>query len=252
MSIMSINLFSLAIYIMSKQPEYIPTVDYRMQLLEFAKKNPSLLCSNFEETVDQFLHLVRYHDNVNYQIYLYFSSVEFMGETRRRDAQLLASKKDVVTKGNYIFLTIGFDDKTDINGHIMLSFARKVCAVNATAGVPLFTSGIFVLEKNRKDDKGKLYVHHHVHFLLNLTMHLRVSKIIEKIFAIADLKKYCKKTSFIDVKTPDAKKLENRARPYEECEQYIMGLKCDDKAECIGADILWRLSLGLDDFYGYN
>jgi len=224
-----------------------------MQLLAFAKKNPTLLCSNFEETVDQFLDLTRRMDNMNYNNYIYYSGVEFALETRTRDAALLASmKQPVIVPSNWIFMTVNFDDKTNINGHIMLSLARKVCGINATAGVPLFTSGIFSLEKNRRDEFGKDYIHHHVHFLLNLSMHLRVSKILEKVFAVAGLKEYCKKISFIDIKTPDAKKYENRAQPYEVCEKYVMGLKCDDKAECIGADILWRLSLGLETYYGHN
>lgn len=252
MSIMSIILFFSNI-IMSKQLEYISTVDYRMQLLAFAKKNPNLLCSNFEETVDQFLDLTRRMDNMNYNNYVYYSGVEFALETRLRDEALLRSLKEPVkVPSNWIFMTVNLDDKTNINGHIMLSLARKICAINAIAGVPLFTSGIFSLEKNRKDGFGKNYIHHHIHFLLNLSMHLRVGKILEKVFAVSGIKEYCKKITFIDIKTPDAKKYENRAQPYEVNEAYVMGLKCDDKAECIGADILWRMSLGLETFYEYN
>jgi len=255
-------------------PEYDATIDYAMLLLRFAKKNPYLLCSNFEDTVDVYLDMVRKRagttvwdfgitvhsifplvqkKSVNEKIYDYYCALEFMLQEREKAVFRLALEKKVVPElGNWIFLTVNFDDKTDINGNIMLSLAHKVCAVNAEAGVPLFTNGIFVLEKNRKDASGKMYIHHHVHFLLNLALHIRRSKIIEKIFAIGGLKDYCKKNTFIDVKSPNAKKIEHRAQPYEVCERYVMGLKCDDKAECIGADILWRLSLGFDDYYSYN
>jgi len=255
-------------------PEYDATIDYAMLLLRFAKKNPYLLCSNFEDTVDAYLDMVRKRagttvwdfgltvhtifpltqkKSVNEKIYDYYSALEFMLEEREKAVFKLALEKKVVPElGNWIFLTVNFDDKTNINGHIMLSFARKVCEINATAGVPLFTSGIFSLEKNRKDKFGKNYIHHHVHFLLNLTMHLRVSKIVEKIFAVSGIKEFCKKQEFIDVKTPTAKKFENRAQSYQVCEKYVMGLKCDDKAECIGADILWRQSLGLETYYSHN
>jgi len=247
--------------------EYEPSVDYRMLLLEFASKNKHLLCSNFQDTVDVYLDMVRKRagttvwdygltvhtifplaqkKSVNEKIYDYYSALEYMLYCRNN------AMKKKYSSTNYIFLTVNFDDTTKINGNIMLSLARQVCHVNAEAGVPLFTSGIFVLEKNRKDDKGKLYIHHHVHFLFNLSVHLRASKIAEKVFALAGMKDYCKKVNFIDVKTPNAKKIENRAQPYEVCEAYVMGQKCDDKAECIGADILWRLSLGLDDVYAHN
>jgi len=242
--------------------EYEPSVDYQMLLLEFASKNKHLLCSNFEQTVDAFLDMVRgkragyslgasiyppaANIPTNKKIYEYYSALEYMLYCRNN------AMKKKYSSTNYIFLTVNFDDTTKINGNIMLSLARQVCHVNAEAGVPLFTSGIFVLEKNRKDDKGKLYIHHHVHFLFKLSVHLRASKIAEKVFALAGMKDYCKKVNFIDVKTPNAKKIENRAQPYEVCEAYVMGQKCDDKAECIGADILWRLSLGLDDVYAHN
>jgi len=242
--------------------EYDANVDYSMLLLLFAKKNPCLLCSNFEQTVDAFLQMVKgkrsgysfaasvypspVSISVNKKIYEYYSALEYMLYCRNN------ALKKRVDPTNYIFLTVNFDDTTKINGNIMLSLARQICAVNAEAGVPLFTKGIFVLEKNRKDKAGKIYIHHHIHFLFILSMHLRPSKIAEKVFAVAGMKDFCKKVNFVDVKTPNAKKIENRAQPYEVCERYVMGQKCDDKAECIGADILWRLSLGLDDCYKYN
>jgi len=166
--------------------------------------------------------------------------------------EVMRSLEIIPDLGQWVFMTVGFDDKTNIDGHIMLSLAQKVCRVNLKKGVPLFSSGIFNLEKHRKDKSGQGYIHHHAHFLLNLTEHTRASKIVELVFKVSGLKEFCKTLNFIDIKTPNAKDYSKRAQPYPVCDNYIHGIKSGEKHECVGDDILWRQSLGLDTFYEYS
>lgn len=178
-----------------------------------------------------------------------------IAEERKLKAQrneVMRSLEIIPDLGQWIFMTVGFDDKTNIDGYIMLSMARKICNVNLKKGQPLFISGIFNLEKHRKDEKGKNYIHHHAHFLLNLAEHTRPGKIAELVFKVSGLRQYCKEQNFIDVKTPNAKDYKKRAQPYPVCDNYINGLKSGEKAECVGADILWRQSLGLETIYEHK
>ena len=88
-----------------------------------------------------------------------------MLHTRERDRLLLLQQSGSLPEsGDWIFMTVGFDDKTNINGHIMLSFANQICDCNGEQGQKMFTKGVFSLEKHRKDKSGNSYVHHHIHF----------------------------------------------------------------------------------------
>lgn len=238
---------------------YDPSIDYADHLALYAHKNKHKYEGCMQQIVSQFMYAISSSVNFedkkekyNHRCYVYYRGLLVADGIVKLQDNIIQRSLDVVPDlGQWVFLTVGFDDKTNIDGHIMLLLAQKICKVNLKKGVPLFSSGIFNLEKHRKDKSGADYIHHHAHFLLNLTEHTRASKIVELIFKASGIKEFCKQQNFIDVKTPNAKDYAKRAQPYPVCDNYIHGIKSGEKQECVGADILWRQSLGLDTIYEY-
>lgn len=66
---------------------------------------------------------------------------------------------------------------------------------------------------------------YHPHFHMYIHTNISRSKLIEKVFAVKDLKKYCSQKHFIDGK---------EALPYHL--DYVKGIKTDTKEEYILAD----------------
>lgn len=121
------------------------------------------------------------------------------------------------------FVTIGFDDKQfkeDNEAMIINPLVKKIC------DTPGFENVKFVVEKFRKNEKGQIYIHRHVHFVFD--SNYRKSKIIQ--FCFQKVKRYVVGPNFIDVK-PD---------PNNERDKYIRGEKIEAKLECVERDKVWR------------
>jgi len=120
----------------------------------------------------------------------------------------------------FYFMTIGFDDKIITVPMIKESISK----LKELKDIDL---GEYVAEKFRKDEKGDIYIHHHIHCIVYTDK--PKSKVIQYIYQ--KLKKVIASANFIDLK---------REQPIENYIRYILGDKRDEKLECIQLDIEWR------------
>lgn len=234
--------------------EYDPTVDYRVLIQDFANhhkvwcgdgdyaKSMSITFKHFEclnwPQVDNHFWFKWFCNDLalQYQIKLKKNAIQ----------QQLTKIPDL---GCWIFLTLGFDDTTDIDAPKMLELTQSVLNANISIGVPLLEKSIYVLEKHRTDSSGKQYIHHHVHILAFMSQHVRPSKIAQIIHRIKGMRKYIKTPNFIDIKTPNAKNFSQRAQPFEVCQNYIKGIKQSSKQPCIEKDTVWRELHNIAPYY---
>lgn len=125
----------------------------------------------------------------------------------------------------WYFITVGYDDKTITHTQIN-QYSRKLSEKN------YFSDVRFVNEKFRKDKDGKIYVHHHTHFLV--VCDLPKSKIIDRVYAC--VKKVVSSKNFVDVKG-----YKDNCGSYQNKLDYINGNKLSEKMECVEMDRKWRL-----------
>lgn len=129
------------------------------------------------------------------------------------------------------FVTIGFDDKT-----FTIEKMKKVVEYIKTQ--PFFKLETFVCEKHRKDAKGDIYIHHHIHMIIYAD--LSPSQIAQKLYKVNCIKNAISGSNFIDC--VDAKKAFKikKSPDIETYRKYIKGDKQKDKLECIELDAKWR------------
>lgn len=150
---------------------------------------------------------------------------------KKTEIHLSLSKfiKSVVkgTDQTWSFVTLGFDDKV-----VKPVDMRSICErIKKTYDVVAY-----VHELHRKDDKGKIFKHHHTHYLIRTDQ--AKSTIVKKIWGFAGIKKMMANKEKIDVKN-------YKDGPYERYEKYISGDKVFEKLECIELDKKWRLENNL-------
>lgn len=123
----------------------------------------------------------------------------------------------------FCFVTVGFNDNhfDDTNEALLIN-----PAIEKIVATPGFDNVQFVVEKFRKNEKGEVYIHRHVHLLIDTN--LRKGKVIQYIFQKA--KKICDAPNFIDYKIGERFRFE----------KYIKGDKTDGKLECVEMDKKWR------------
>lgn len=129
-------------------------------------------------------------------------------------------KKQLGILKNWFFVTIGFDDKI-----ITVSDIKK--AVLKIYEIEPIKVKMHVVEKHRKDNLGEIYVHHHIHMLVETEY--SKSKTIQ--FLFQKLKKFVAAKNFIDVKNDGDR---------QRYEKYINGDKQADKHVCLELDRKWR------------
>lgn len=132
------------------------------------------------------------------------------------------------------FITIGYDDKKITVANMRIA-AQKVFALRKAE----YSFFRYTHEKFRKDDNGKIYEHHHTHFLVKTK--LSKSKIIDLIYKTC-IKNYICSKNFIDVKQQC-----DRVGTFEQKLDYINGVKQDSKMNCVEMDRKWRLENDLDE-----
>lgn len=159
---------------------------------------------------------------IYYRIDLAFYSrqTEIQLEVEKDMKQLTGAKKS-----KYFFVTVGFDDKT-ITVPKIKKFRESVLKM---AGVKFHSH---VVEKFRRNDKGDIYEHHHMHFLIETDYYK--AKVVQYFYTKATnkLNTVVAAKSFIDVKN-DAS--------FEVYEKYISGEKKQEKMACVEMDKKWRL-----------
>lgn len=234
-----------------KNLPYDETINYSELVVDFAKRHKFFI-DNPEYDVDTLRTVAHIQKGNNFpgvdknRFWHYWYKGQLLIQARiDYNKRLIASLIDA-PRTEYMFITIGFDDKTDIDYPKMQRFADKVCHLNADKFVK---KADFVLEKHRATHNGEIYIHHHAHFLIIVDEHLRKSKIIELVYKIANIKRYVKGKEFIDIKTPNATEFSKRAQPYSVLYNYVKGVKATEKSECLARDKAWREGYDTHEHY---
>jgi len=139
----------------------------------------------------------------------------------------------------YCFFTINYDNSKPITIDIMHKIAQIVLSYDCVH------KAMYVHEKHGADGN----IHHHTHMLIVSKKKTFASKYIEPPFKNREVKKWISGKNFLDAQVPGTK---NPPRPYNECVDYIRGIKCDAKESCIDKDRAWRTSHGYDHYYEHN
>jgi len=127
------------------------------------------------------------------------------------------AEKKIVIKPKEWFITIGFNHQTwDIPSCVKVIY--KILSFDWV------DSGTGVFELYRTNGE-----HPHVHLLLDLNQDLSKSKLLEKIWATAGIKKVVLKKPFIDIKVAE-----------EYHHNYIIGIKKPEKMPYCERDAEWR------------
>lgn len=147
-----------------------------------------------------------------------FREIEVRREKRKLEKLIYGEEQ------KFCFVTIGFDDNQfDVTNEAVLINP----VINRILETPGFDNVKFVVEKFRRNENGEIYIHRHVHLLIDTP--LRKAKVIQFIFQ--KCKKICASPNFVDVKCGG-----DRVR----FEKYIKGDKTDTKLECVAKDKEWR------------
>lgn len=230
---------------------YDPIIGYAEQVIAFAKSNRTY--GGNPEYYEDTCNTVRMIEDGTYSVdknYLWYvwlrTNLRTMAKIRRDKDKIEQSL--ALNVGSYIFLTVGFDDKSTVDGNSMMTVADQINRLN---GGRFVKKSDYVLEKHRTDKDGNIYIHHHIHMLIVTNETLRVSKIVELIWKLKGLKKIVKDKNFIDVKTPSAKQFDKKAQPYPVCLQYVQGIKTTLKTKCLELDTAWRDSIGVPHYPTY-
>lgn len=141
--------------------------------------------------------------------------------SRSFESDLENRRKELAIKKKWFFVTIGFDDS------IITPIGVKD-AIDKLDGIKGITVTHMVAEKHRRNPDGELYIHHHIHMLVDTDY--PKSKVIQYVFQ--RVKKYVGSSNFIDVKNDGDR---------ERYEKYINGEKQTGKLDLVEKDRLWRL-----------
>jgi len=223
---------------------YNPIIRYAEQVIEFAKSNRQFdgnpdyyldMC-NTVKMIEGSRHVTESKIDRNVVWFNWHKQQRIQKERIRID-RLIVEQSLAPPDDAYVFITVGFDDKTDIDYPKMCGIADQILRLNGSKFVKTCD---YVIEKHRGTEDGTIYIHHHIHFLVIMAERMKRSKIIESIFKLAGIKKYCTKPNFIDVKTPGHKDFDKRARPYADLYNYVKGIKTTSKQKCLELDTAWR------------
>lgn len=239
-----------------RDPPYDENIDYGLQCLEFAKQNPNFLGNphykdDMLTTYSEVNYLVTCGKKTKEEIH-YIWYKWHMWQLSIRDKvknDMLRIRQGLECDNHeYVFITVGFNDKK-----ITVSAITDICDKILHVNKDFISKADYCIEKHRTDRQGGggIIHHHHVHMLIVSDTHLRASKWVEFIYKLRGIKEYVDSPTFIDVKTPNAKKMDHRAQPYPQCLNYIKGIKTTSKMQCVALDIEWRREVGLCDHYSY-
>lgn len=227
-----------------KKLSYDECINYAELVIDFARANRMFL-GNADYYVDTFRTVTHINGltkkelkGINRNIVWYnWHKGQLLAKERIRLDKLAVLRHLAPPTDSFVFLTVGFDDTTDIGYLKMQHFADKILHLN---GGKFVMTADFVLEKHRTNKKGEMYIHHHIHFLIIPEEKLSRSKIAELVLKIGGIKKYCKQKNFVDIKTPNHSDLEKRAQPYAVLYNYVKGIKTSEKTVCLQNDKAWR------------
>lgn len=137
------------------------------------------------------------------------------------EMDLANRRKELDIKKKWFFCTIGFDDK-------IITETGIKDTIRKLDGIKGIEIAHLVAEKHRRNPAGELYIHHHIHMLVDTDY--PKSKVIQYVFQ--RVKKYVGSSNFIDVKNDGDR---------ERYEKYINGDKTSEKLDLVEMDRKWRL-----------
>lgn len=201
---------------------YKPEYGYEVANVETQDGLFNLLTSEYW----QFRYITSDEEIADIFIDRYKNDIEFY---KRHDKDILDIQKDLngTEKKKWFFVTVGFDDKQENVVSNMKTFLKKF------KETPKIDIEDYVVEKFRKNDKGQIIEHHHIHFLIHTDY--SKSKVIQ--FCFQKAKGFIQGQQFIDVKN------DGEISRYR---KYIKGDKIESKKECCELDRLWRLENSLN------
>lgn len=229
---------------------YNSSTNYFLQLMEFARLHPNfnsdhsgervyaLRLSVMQKSMLSNISIAFTDEDYNKFWYKWLTADIMLAKTLVEGLKLTISEivKGDPLQDNWIFLTLNFNDTEYISAQKMLHFAQEICKKEWVG------SATYVIEKHRCQG-----IHHHIHLLIDLNIHQRKGKIIELVYKIAGLKKYCAGKQYIDVKC--AKDLDRA--PREVYENYVRGDKKEEKMVHVLSDRKWRKENLIEDLYNY-
>ena len=150
------------------------------------------------------------------------------------DIASLECQQDILSikkpKKNWFLVTVGFND-AEIKWREPIVLTQAHNKILEIAGIEFLGHSI---EKHRKDKNKKIYIHHHIHYVVKTDY--PKSKVIQ--FFFQKVKKFGVSTAnFIDV---------SQNGTLETALRYVSGDKVNEKMECVALDIQWRKDTGLD------
>lgn len=150
-------------------------------------------------------------------------------------AQDIKKLNMVGPEDNWAFITIGWNEQ-EVTPILMQKASANI------ASLKYFSSVQYVLEKHRENG-----IHHHTHFLVKFNEKLFKSKLIDWLYQTKGVKVICLGKNFIDIKGPL-----NKKKPYQTLElyeNYVNGIKQEDKKKYIELDKKWRKTNNFLDIY---
>lgn len=227
-----------------KKLSYDEYANYAELVIDFAKNNKMFL-GNADYYVDTFRTVTHINKlpkkelkDINRNLFWYkWHKGQLLAKERIRLDKLAVLRQLAPPTDSYVFLTVGFDDTTDIDYPKMQHFADRILHLN---GGKFVMNADYVLEKHRSNRQGEIYPHHHIHFLIIPDEKLSRSKMTELIMKIGGIRRYVKEKNFIDIKTPNHSDLSKRAQPYATLYNYVKGIKMSEKTVCLQRDKEWR------------
>lgn len=156
-------------------------------------------------------------------------------EKVRKDMLKFSNIMDENQNENWVFITIGWNEQ-EVTPKLMQKASANI------ASLKYFISVKYVLEKHRENG-----IHHHTHFLVKFNEKLYKSKLIDWLYQTKGVKAICLGKNFIDIKGPL-----NKKKPYQTLElyeNYVNGIKKDEKQKYIDLDKKWRAENSLEDLY---
>lgn len=239
--------------------EYNSAVDYYDLVMSFAKENPSYAKEVWSGNHSCYLEHICYMDDFTFHpsfISRKFSKdfrnnfwwKWFVSDVKQQAASRVAftcAKNAILNsldiKDSYLFITVNFDDSSNITAKKMLDIAQKLCKLR------YFVSGKYVLEKFREQEG----IHHHIHFLVKTSTREKVSDICKAIYKPKYVKDYVKGIQFIDIKNPYAANASKRAQAYDVYDKYVSGDKQSSKLPYVAKDRKWRDENFIEHLYEF-
>jgi len=199
--------------------------DYKSLHLNWIKSNKNFVPKNGNDLSEPYYDIMRftYQQPNSSQNYAKICLIEDI-EWKKKSCKVLGELSIATSSSTRHFVTIGFNHQT-------WSVASCVAVIKRIMALDWIDNATAVFELHRENGE-----HPHCHFLIDTKF--TKSKILEKLWAVKDIKKIVLQKSFIDYKV---------AQDYHV--KYINGDKIENKMPYVEKDILWRQENNIEQLF---